>query len=396
MMFQSHIFQRIFASASLPPATNDLSLATPEEQRLTLAQASLGRENNLDFLRFFLAALVVFSHSFALPGYEQWEPIWWLTRGQIDGGSLAVDAFFIVSGFLVTQSWQRSKGLGDYLKKRALRIYPGFVVVTLLCALFVGPSGAANGSAYWRALHLTRYLYNTAQLQFFLPPTFTNLAYHSANGSLWTIRNEFLCYLMVAVFGLMGLYRRRWMVLTLFVVAWGLYAREVYAHAPFCSGRILPVVGQVDMWPHYLTQYLAGMCSWLYRDRIALSARWLWLHVGVVALAAFAIPMLIAVLPLCGAILLFAFAFAPRPNLHAWGRRGDFSYGIYLYAFPIQQLLLQWLNPHLPPLILFAAAFPLTLLCAFVSWRLVEKPFLRLKNRRNTSADAMSSPHPPS
>ena len=216
-------------------------------QNRTLAQASLGRENNLDFLRFFLAALVVFSHSFALPGYEHWEPIRFLTRGQIDGGSLAVDAFFIVSGFLVTQSWQRSKGLDDYLKKRILRIYPGFVIVTLLCALVVGPLGAANPAAYWQALNPARFMYNTAQLQFFLPPVFTHLNYHSANGSLWTIRNEFLCYLMVALVGLNGLYRRRGMILTLFIIALGLYAREVYGHAPFCPGRILPIVGQLDM-----------------------------------------------------------------------------------------------------------------------------------------------------
>ena len=386
-MLLQQLYQRFLAPNSLHDTESGATQVTPLIQKRTLAQASLGRENNLDFLRFFLAALVVFSHSFALPGYEHWEPIRWLTRGQIDGGSLAVDAFFIVSGFLVTQSWQRSKGLGDYLKKRVLRIYPGFVVVALLCALVVGPFGAENKAAYWRALHPARFIYNTAQLQFFLPPVFTNLTFHSANGSLWTIRNEFLCYLMVAVFGLMGLYRQRSVILALFVAALGLYAREIYAHTPFCSGRILPVVGQLDMWPHYLTQYLAGMCGWLYRDRIALSARWLGLHIGIVAVAAFAVPALLAVLPLSGAILLFAFAFAPRLNLRAWGRRGDFSYGIYLYAFPIQQLLLRFLNPHIPPLALFGMSFPLTLACAVASWRGVEKPFLRLKNNHPASAE---------
>ena len=124
------------------------------------------------------------------------------------------------------------------------------------------------------------------------------------------------------------------------------------------------------------------MCAWLYRDRIALSTRWLWLHIGIVTLAAFVVPGLLAILPLSGAVLLFAFAFAPRPNLYQWGLRGDFSYGIYLYAFPVQQLLLQHLNPKMPPLLLFIMAFPLTLACAVASWHGVEKPFLRLKTRR--------------
>ncbi len=344
----------------------------------TLEQVSSGRENNLDFLRFALATLVVFSHSFALPGYAALEPLRRLTRGQIDGGSLAVDFFFIISGFLVTQSWQRSKGVGDYLKKRVLRIYPGFLVTVALCGLVVGPLGADSFAAYWHTFHPVRFLYNTAQLQFVLPPVFTHLAYHSANGSLWTIRNEFLCYLMVAVFGLLGLYRFRIVLLGLFGATLLLYMREVYGHIPFCRGIVFPVIGQLDMWPRYLTQYLAGMCFYLYQDRIPYAPRWIGIGAVIVATACF-LPVLAAVLPLCGAYLLFAFAFRRKPDLHHFAERGDLSYGIYLYAFPIQQLLLLFVAPHMAPLLLFGLAFPLTALAAWASWHLIEKPCLRFK-----------------
>lgn len=348
------------------------------DQSRTLAQLSEGRENNLDFLRFALAFLVVFSHSFSLPGHEEWEPFRWLTNNQIDGGAMAVNFFFIISGFLVTQSWQRSKSPLDYLKKRVLRIYPGFIVVVLLCAFVAGPLGADDAAAYWRAFHPARFLYNTAQLQFVLPPTFTRLAYASANGSLWTIRNEFLCYLMVALFGLLNLYRKPGAILGLFAVALLLYGREVYGHAPFLAGRVVPVIGQLDMWPHWLTQYLAGMCFCLYKERIVYAPRWIGLSLGIVA-AACVLPLLTLVLPLCGAYLLFAFSFSRRPDLHRWAARGDFSYGVYLYAFPLQQLLLRFLNPQMPPLMLFGMASPLILICAYASWHLVEKPCLRLK-----------------
>lgn len=345
----------------------------------TLEEVSKGRENNLDFLRFALATLVVFSHSFALPGYAAFEPLSRLTRGQIDGGALAVDFFFVISGFLVTQSWQRSKGVGDYLKKRVLRIYPGFLAAVLLCGLVVGPLGADSLAAYRHAFHPARFLVNILQLKFVLPPVFTHLAYPSANGSLWTIRNEFLCYLMVALFGLVGLYRFRGVLLGLFGVTLLLYLREVYGHLPFCPGVVLPVVGQVAMWPRYLTQYLAGMCFYLYRDRIAYARRWIGGAAAVVVAACF-LPALPAVLPICGAYLLFAFAFSAKPDLHRFAQRGDLSYGIYLYAFPIQQLLLWSMAPHMAPLLLFGLAFPLTAAMAWASWHLIEKPCLRFKS----------------
>src|SRR4051795_583952 len=105
------------------------------------------RQNNFDLLRFLFASLVVFSHSYAIvvPRSDTaTEPLAFLSGRQMSLGTLSVYGFFAISGFLIAQSWTRSRGFGDFLKKRALRLYPGFAVMTLFCALFVVPLAKQN------------------------------------------------------------------------------------------------------------------------------------------------------------------------------------------------------------------------------------------------------------
>src|ERR1700722_19521297 len=98
------------------------------------------RENNFDFMRLSLAVLVIYSHGYALGlGSEDSEPFIRFTGGQVSGGVIAVNAFFVMSGFLITASAERSRGVGSFLQKRVARIYPAFVVAALLTATFVIP-----------------------------------------------------------------------------------------------------------------------------------------------------------------------------------------------------------------------------------------------------------------
>src|SRR4051794_5607980 len=120
--------------------------------KIRLGNVSRGRQNNIDFLRFYLAAVVIFSHSYPmLWGSNNREPVSLATRGQRTGGELAVDGFFILSGFLIARSWMSSRGLGDYLRRRALRIYPGFLGAIAFSALIAAPRLQDSPAAYWRA-----------------------------------------------------------------------------------------------------------------------------------------------------------------------------------------------------------------------------------------------------
>src|SRR5262245_31063326 len=124
--------------------------------RATFAELSAGRANNFDALRFALAALVILSHSFPLlQGTDNAEPFFVATGGQMTGGMVAVGSFFIISGFLIARSWDNSRGLGDYLRKRIARIYPGFLIASMFCAFVAGPKLAESAGNYWHEFRAT-------------------------------------------------------------------------------------------------------------------------------------------------------------------------------------------------------------------------------------------------
>src|SRR5207237_4820946 len=116
------------------------------EQRPAWDQTLVPGRNSFDVLRVALASLVIFEHAFWLTtGGWDTEPLYRLTGGQFDSGSLGVDSFFIVSGFLVTMSFQNSSGVGSFLKKRVLRIYPAYLVIAILSLPIFGWIAASHG-----------------------------------------------------------------------------------------------------------------------------------------------------------------------------------------------------------------------------------------------------------
>ena len=345
----------------------------------TPADQTVSSHNNFDFLRFFLAALVIFSHSFPLLyGSKEWEPLYRATGHQVEAGAVAVDGFFVISGFLIAQSWVRGRGLWDFVKKRFLRIYPGFAVALLFCVLVVGPLAGVNLATYFRDPATYKFFWSPLLLwnvMLGLPGAFEHNAFSGAvNGSLWTIPYELKCYAMVAVLGLLGLYRRREAVLALFLVVFAFYNVEPYLHL-----RHFHALLDRDYLPRLVTFYLAGMAAYFYRDKIPHS-RWL-LAISLFALAVSLRAGLSLTLPLFGSYVLLYVAFSKGFRLGNFGRRGDISYGVYLYAFPVQQILVQQWHSHLTPLTLFLLALPCTCLLAVLSWRWVEQPFLKRKSR---------------
>jgi len=343
-----------------------------------LGQLSEGRSNNFDFLRFFFASLVIFSHSYAilyggtLHGYD---PLVRLTS-QIGFGGGAVDGFFLISGFLITASWLHCKGLLDYTMRRVLRIAPALVVVLLFCVFVIGPLATTQRSTYFHdpatyryfLMMLTKNLHITDRLPGVFPH---NPDGPRVDGSLWTIRVEVICYILVAVFGLVRCYSKPAVVVTLAVLT--AIVRVINSLHP-------SLLGQFEGSSRLVLFFLIGMIFYLYRDRIPYSQRLFWLAVVLLVVTTM-FHCLRYVLPLLSAYVVFFIAYCPRLRLQNFARRGDLSYGIYLYAAPIQQLLTEYYRPHLNAYSLTAAGFALTYLCALASWHFVEAPFMRLKRR---------------
>jgi peptidoglycan/LPS O-acetylase OafA/YrhL len=337
------------------------------------------QSNNFDSLRLFFAVLVILSHSFPLTqgGTNANEPLSLLTYGQVTFGNIGVWAFFVISGFLITQSWQRSPKVVKYLKRRIGRIYPGFIVAALVTVFIVLPIASGPGALH--AISIRDFTFSTLRLQLFdHPPAFIhNPAPDSINGSLWSVSYEFWCYIGVMSLGLMGLLRRRWFVVVLLflVIALHLYM-DFAGWNP--SGAILgQIFGYPPFWATVLPFYLAGTIFHLYGGRTLLRKPLLIAAATLLVVSVFVPHGLDVTMPTCGAYLLMALAYWPPLHPLNLGRFGDFSYGTYLYAFPIQQLLIMRANGHISPWLLFLEAAPITLIVGALSWFLVERHFLR-------------------
>ena len=353
----------------------------------TFGTLSEGRDNNFDFLRFFLASLVIFSHSFAVlySGLASYDPLLRWTHGQAAFGGLAVDGFFLVSGFLITKSWVRSKTARDYFEKRALRILPALAVVLLVTVLVIGPLATTLPlGAYFRNPHTWTYLgfMGTVNLHRTdrLPGVFAdNPLPWRVNGSLWTIRLEVICYLMVAALGALRVYRRPRAVLLLTALAAALLG---------AGSRLLGLGEFADSF-RVLVFFLVGMTFYLYRDSVPHTRGLLLASLAGIG-AAGLLGVLNYVLPVLGAYCLFYAAFSPRLGLTRFAKPGDFSYGLYLYAFPVQQLLVTHFRPYWTAGTLTLAAFAAAGLCAVLSWNLVEKPFLKKKPKPQMPLDMLA------
>lgn len=333
------------------------------------------RTNNFNLLRLTFAVLVLLSHSFELVDGDRSRELLTSVFHTLTFGELAVDGFFLLSGYLIVQSWQLSPRIDSFLKKRILRIYPGFIVASIICTFVVAPLGSILESYPFR---FTTWQFVENTLNFGNPLTgeiFLGQYYPQVNGVLWTISWEAKCYIAVLAIGLVGgvKNRRIWLGLTL-------AALMVFLCQKF--GLVLKVNGSAfarEDAARFASLFFVGGSFYLYRDKIKfekmqLVASTLLLvglmfnnHVAELALAIF------------GGYLLFYFAFMPSPFLSGFLKFPDVSYGVYLYGWPIQKLVL-WYFPSTQPWTLFAFSSCAALVCGLISWYVIEKPFLKLKS----------------
>jgi peptidoglycan/LPS O-acetylase OafA/YrhL len=343
---------------------------------MSLAKSRL-HLGNFDTLRLILAMLVVFSHSFALgTGSNRNEPLSVLTGGRVNLGEMGVWSFFVISGFLITQSWTRSPAPIKYLRRRVARIYPGFIVAALFGALVVLPL-AADPRTH-PSVSLLDFLRSTLCLMdlSYVPIFSTNAFPNAINGSLWSISFEFGCYIAVMLLGLAGAFRRRWLVVSLFsaIIAVRILLSITGLH--WDGSALLGLLLEPDRWFIILPFFLAGAIFHLYGGPVLFKRKFL-VAAAIILIAAPFIPHLLTLaLQICGPYLLLGLAYYPRLHPLNLGRFGDFSYGTYLYAFPVQQLIVKFAGGSMAPIKLFMLSAPISLLFGVLSWFLVERHFL--------------------
>jgi peptidoglycan/LPS O-acetylase OafA/YrhL len=330
--------------------------------------------NNFDTIRIAMALLVVWSHSFALYfGTESNEPLSRLTAGVANAGNIAVDVFFIVSGFLILKSFERSSSNWSFLKKRIARIVPGFMVATSLCAFVLLP--ALAGSRYTIGSVLKTLGMNLLLQGWFVDSNpFVSNPVQAINGALWSIPFEFWCYLGVLVYGILK--GGKSLLVTALLVTIGLDVWTTATGKQWGGGVIGQVMGWPNLWFRMAPCFMAGMLAYVYRDWLPRSG-WIVLAslILLVACAHFLPLTARALLPIVLAYTVFYCAFS-RQLIQA-ASYGDFSYGTYLYAFPIQQLILASAAVSFPFFV--GASMLLSGFAGVASWFAVERWFHRTR-----------------
>jgi peptidoglycan/LPS O-acetylase OafA/YrhL len=333
------------------------------------------RTNNFDFLRLLGALAVVLGHAYHLLGAGQFAP------GMLGQPvqALGVIIFFSISGYLITASWTRSRDVVAYTAARVLRIFPALVVVVVISAYVLGPLVTVLPTgAYLGDPTTADYLRNILmQPVYFLPGVFADLPYPNAvNGSLWTLPAELFCYVVVPLALLVPRLARPVVVLALLLASMWYAGTASPESAIFYGTR---VVDAASMWVFFAAGSLLRLgherFKGLFRTDVAVGLMAVYVAVlGIQPL--WALKWAWLVLP----YVVLTIGLASTPVLRRSARFGDLSYGIYLWAFPVQQTLVHVVGV-LNMTVNLVLVGGISALLALASWHLVEKPSLRLKDR---------------
>lgn len=333
-------------------------------------------QNNYDFLRVFAALSIMFSHSFDLLNNGRYEPLRILTNGRVGFSFVGLCVFFSISGYLIAKSAERSASLKNYLWKRLLRIQPLLVVTCLLMVLAMGPLYTELPvKQYFLTDSTWAYFRNILPvfgLQFTLPGVFlNNVAEAGVNGSLWTLIVEERLYLFICI---LFLFRKNRFSFLIYLI---LPINILYLINRFYFGSSLIAYFNTGAF-FYALIFLNA--AGLYFLRINFSK-----HLNLYLIVSAGMVLIGLNFPFLDFIYFLATPFLVNSIAQIkWvtnksGKYGDFTYGIYVFAFPVQQMLVASHVVSSPwQLLLYSiiSVVPLSIL----SWHLIEKRFLKLKS----------------
>ena len=340
--------------------------------------------NNFTAIRFVGAVFVIITHSFILlPGNEP-DYLSRFTGSEFNLGKTGLIAFFFMSGLLVCQSLFTSTSVKNFLWKRFLRIYPALWVLVLFMLFGFGLIATENSwMDYFRDKDFWEYLWGSASLlylQFDLPGVFENNFHKGVNGSLWTLPIELKLYIALLIVYLTGLLRKNIFPFIVLLLLFIQYTVSI-------NGSLKQ--WHIDEWIHHVSlgaylnfgiYFCMGALYYLYRSSIKTNYYWL-LFFTIVWLLLFQ-TNLRQLLDYLYFPYLFLHLSALYPKMVAGlFPKGDYSYGLYVYSFPVQQSIIYFSPFALSPELLILLSLIITFPFAYCSWNYVEKRALKWKNK---------------
>lgn len=344
------------------------------------------RENNFDILRLIFASMVVLFHIGLLSG----EPTLRWMHTYISS-TFAVQAFFVVSGFLVTMSYERSRSVQAYARKRLMRILPPYVAVVLVAAIGLSLLSRLSVGDYFVSAGFWRYVIRNLMFSNFeapaLPGVFVSNPESAVNGSLWTIKIElaFYCFVPLCMWCMRRLGGTR-LLAAVFVlsIAWKLGFEVAASH----TGNDL-YVKLAKQLPGQLSFFIGGAYAYMRTQRGGRPpSNWMAALAAVIYVITSGLAYSILA-PLCVAVIVY-WAAITLPVIPNPVRGGDYSYGIYLYHFPLAQVFIASGAFAASPLGATVSVCAIAVALAYGSWHVLEKRCLGV-HRRGTSAVTVPS-----
>ncbi|MCE7699519.1 MAG: acyltransferase, partial [Methanobacterium paludis] len=313
-----------------------------------------------------------FAHCFALiTGTNNTEPLMRLTD-TMTLGTLGVIIFFVISGFLITQSWCHHPHPLNFLWNRSLRIFPGLFGVTIITIFLIGPLVTT--------LSTIQYFTNPMTLNYFslinifgatpyLPGVFENNPFpRTVNGSLWILSSLFEMYLILMGIGFFKILKKRgivlgWVITSILLFIY--FSQNVSTHFLTLSYCFAPLF------------FMIGVLYYLYKDKIKYNFK-VAILLTIIWVMSFNTPLFILISFINLPYIILYIAHAKIPHLNMAGKYGDFSYGLYIYAFPIQQTIIHFFT-KISVIEMFLLTLLIVIPISFLSMKFIEENALKLK-----------------
>lgn len=331
-------------------------------------------KNNFDLLRLLLALTVFIVHTATLTNI----PLFHVLADFLNS-EYAVYSFFTVSGFLIFMSYENQKDLNVFFKKRFLRIFPGYSVAIIFVAFSAVFISSNSFSDYFSYEWLKYLLFNILTLNFIqptLPGVFNQNIIHSVNGALWTIKIEVMFYLTVPIIGVLIKKFRKIIIFLIIYIASMIYYESFMYLGELKDKNIYFLLAK--QLPGQMSFFIMGAMIYYYFDNFKKYSH-VYLIISAFLYLVYYEYDIRFVLPISLGILVIYFATIFK-FIGNFGKYGDFSFGIYIWHFPIIQVFLHFNLFSYSPILAFVFLIATVLSFSIISWKFIEKPFLSKKS----------------